>query len=286
VFLASVEDTENTILLDKKGNRITDKYILEPTIQNGLIKASKRKKADTLCYGFIDTKGNEIIPVKYENIVFQQSQNNLFFVSYQDKWGILDKKGELIMPYKYDHIENFQEGIAKVAYQDKWGLVNEKGTEIFACQYDYIDYKGNKIAKVAYRGKWGLVNEKGKMIMPYKYDDILHFNHGLAFAFNAEKEPPAVDGHYTYRTNYTPQGVFIDKKGKEYIPDYAYSGVYCVKGRWGYLVAHKPSIQYDYAFALKNGMGKVVLKNKVYYIRTATGEYVDEKTGKQQRQEY
>jgi hypothetical protein len=73
-------------------------------------------------FGCIDTKGNEVIPIKYDDI--GSWGNNLIPVNlgarevdYQrkgGKWGYCDHKGTLSIPLQFAQARTFSEGIAAV----------------------------------------------------------------------------------------------------------------------------------------------------------------------------
>lgn len=77
------------------------------------------------------------------------------------KWGFIDTTGNVVVPLKYNEVTNFDGGIAKVRVGTKWGLVDNKGTVLikptFDAIYEFIDGK----AKVLLEGEEYWMNKQG-----------------------------------------------------------------------------------------------------------------------------
>ncbi len=71
--------------------------------------------------GFINKDGVEIIPcgLKYDRI--ESFVDGLARVDKDMKYGFIDTRGREVIPLEYDYAENFSEGLAKVVRNDKWG---------------------------------------------------------------------------------------------------------------------------------------------------------------------
>ena len=76
--------------------------------------------------GYIDTDGNEICPIKYdETDIFSEG---LASVRIDDKWGFINAEGEEVIPLMYDEvIRLFHKGIAIVRLGEKKLAINELG---------------------------------------------------------------------------------------------------------------------------------------------------------------
>jgi hypothetical protein len=79
-----------------------------------------------LQFGFINEKGEEIVPVKYLN-VWDFCNGFAKVESFKCKMGIINENGEEIVPTKYDNVENFHDGYAKIEHGGEIFYVNEKG---------------------------------------------------------------------------------------------------------------------------------------------------------------
>lgn len=77
------------------------------------------------------------------------------------KWGFIDTTGNVVVPLKYNEVTNFDGGIAKVRVGTKWGLVDNKGTVLikptFDAIFEFIDGK----AKVLIEGEEFYTNKQG-----------------------------------------------------------------------------------------------------------------------------
>ena len=71
-------------------------------------------------FGFIDKKGNEVIPIKYDGV--EDFFEDLAVVKLNDKWGCINKENEVIIPFKYNDISNFKNGLAAAIIHGKNGL--------------------------------------------------------------------------------------------------------------------------------------------------------------------
>ena len=52
------------------------------------------------------------------------------------KWGFINQKGEQIIPFLYDDASYFTEGLALVKKGDKYGYINDKNETVLPFIYD------------------------------------------------------------------------------------------------------------------------------------------------------
>ncbi|MGQ0827405.1 MAG: WG repeat-containing protein [Bacteroidota bacterium] len=80
------------------------------------------------------------------------------------KWGYIDTTGSVIIPLKYNEVENFKNGLARVRLGQKWGLFDNTGKELrkptFTFIGDFIDGK----AKVLLEGEEYFINKEGMRV--------------------------------------------------------------------------------------------------------------------------
>lgn len=62
----------------------------------------------------------------------------LFRVSQNDKYGFIDKKGNEVIPCEYDEVDYFHDGLAYVAKGNKWGYIDKSGREVTPFIYDEV----------------------------------------------------------------------------------------------------------------------------------------------------
>lgn len=203
--------------------------------KNGLAKIELAGK-----YGFINTKGEEITPCKYDlNSIFpfEFEENGFALVKLNGKYGFINEKGEEVVPCKYDFITKFyNNGLAQVKLNGKCGLINEKGKEVIPCKYDDIGgFYESDLSRVELAGKYGFINEKGKEVIPCKYEDTDFFSNGFAvvglngkYGFINEKGEEVIPCKYDYIKGFYESDLskveiagkygFINTKGEEVIP--------------------------------------------------------------------
>ena len=78
-----------------------------------------------------------MIPCKYD-YAYSFSEG-LAGVEINGKWGFIDKRGNEVIPCKYDYSNNgyfFSEGLAGVKLNEKCGFIDKKGKEVVPCKYD------------------------------------------------------------------------------------------------------------------------------------------------------
>ena len=142
-----------------------------------LAKVSKNNRL-----GFINKKGEVVIPFDFENVkVFS---NGLAAVMMLGKHGFIDTSGNLLIPFLYEDAGYFGNGLAPVKKNGKFGFINRKGTLTIPCKYDDAKSFYNGMAAVRLdtlsgahvaQEKWGFIDITGKLIIPYKYAVVGNF---------------------------------------------------------------------------------------------------------------
>ena len=132
--------------------------------------------------GMIDTKGNIIVEANKYHL--GNSQEHLVRCTNDDGFvGFLDSKGQEVIPCQYERGSSFYHGIAIIKdSHDKWGAIDLNGKVVIPFEHDWlVDYntdrykdlfssKGDVIFKK--NGKFGILNTVGNVIIPFKYDEI------------------------------------------------------------------------------------------------------------------
>jgi len=107
-------------------------------------------------------KNKKTISSAYE---YQGSFNNgLAKVRKDHKWGFVDTTGNLVVPMKYNEVENFSDGLARVRSGQKWGLVDVTGREVIKPTFEWIYDFENGIAKVKLNGEEYYMNRNGQRV--------------------------------------------------------------------------------------------------------------------------
>ena len=156
-------------------------------------------------YGYINTAGEIIVPMIYENACF--FHNNFSWVEKNSKWMLIDRFGkEITLSRKYKNFGWMSDGRCPVSTKiltgwrepivngeeyvaGLWGFIDESGNEIIKPQYLYAANFENGLAVVCKRGwkkgkgkfwhigeLWGVIDINGKEVIPCQHDEIDVFN--------------------------------------------------------------------------------------------------------------
>ena len=157
-------------LLDNKGKFLTE-FIYNNISRNsdeGLFYATKNGK-----HGYIDIRGNEIIPFIYE--CCNAFSEGLTAVKLDEKWGMVDFLNNTVIPFDYDDITICYNNIIAAQKDGKWGLINKQNEILVDFQFDLID---NWASKKSYtypamlNNKYGLIDRQGNILEEFIYDYI------------------------------------------------------------------------------------------------------------------
>lgn len=205
-------------------------------------------------YGYINGKGNEVIPVQYEFHDISDSSEGyeeLTIRNFSDglvavakftiddelgipipKWGFMDKKGNIIIPFQYANVGDFSEGICAV---DEGAYIDKEGNLIFKKDNSLTNDFHNGLALIKNWEDYSyiFVDKKGNDVIDCSfYSRVEDFHDGLAYVEKSDDE-----GNITYKG-------FIDTKGKEVINCSEYENVnsfndglasVCKNEKWGFI---------------------------------------------------
>ena len=167
-------------------------------------------------WGCINVRGEEIIPVKYEKIDVNQSENPRILAKLDGKWGFVNENGKEITAFEYDDIKEFRSSRARVKKDGKYGFIDTKGDTViplsyddcesrFTWVYDSEDNKREMPIWVKCGERYGFIDIDGKEIIEPKYEQALPFDF-------------ISDGMILAATVVNGAAGFIDETGKSVIP--------------------------------------------------------------------
>ena len=109
------------------------------------------------------------------------SQNYLFQVSIDDKYGYIDITGKIVIDPQFEEGGEFSEGLSDVLIEDNFGYIDTTGKLVIAPQfYQAGSFDGN-LATVSFDGeKKGYIDKTGRLIIIPQFDDVRTFSEGLA----------------------------------------------------------------------------------------------------------
>ncbi len=131
-------------------------------------------------FGLINSDGEIIIPIEYEQVLYQPEEENGIIYS-GGKYGMFNSHGQIVLEPIYDQISIY--GNRAVVYQrkppdynflfTKKGLSDEEGNFILDILYDYIVYSPTENLGIAYKdGKSGIFDEQGNFTFGLMYEDL------------------------------------------------------------------------------------------------------------------
>jgi len=137
--------------------------------------------------GYIDTKGNEVIPPKYNSISYE---HGYFYVQSKGGNGLYDGNGKIIILPKYIAIDFIGNGLFKVEDKNSnVGLFNDKGKILAPCKFNGISGSLSKKGYILisdlpkkYCGGFNkLYDTKKKKIIPLFLDKDITGIHGFKY---------------------------------------------------------------------------------------------------------
>lgn len=128
-------------------------------------------------WGFVNTKGAEVIKPQFQDAKSFSAELKLAPVKKNGKWGYINTLGQVKIAYTYEEVGGFSNGLACVKMNGKWGYINSLGKEIVPCKYENnysMQKKGYAI--VSQNGKFGVLSITGKILFNCQFDKSFSFN--------------------------------------------------------------------------------------------------------------
>ena len=123
-------------------------------------------------------------------------KNNVFIVTKDNLKGSYDSKGKELIPIKYNEIEEFdayRHHFWKVYLNGRQGLYTTEGKQVLPTEYEKIssidrglDQSPNLIVKE--KGKYGMFNAEGERLIKSEYDDVKFANAHYYFQKGEKKD--------------------------------------------------------------------------------------------------
>lgn len=227
IYRKFVDDKERFGIADANGNALTPaKYgWIDRQFSEGLIAAHipELKTVDNSNlgswavktgyywwnnYGYLDTRGKEVIPFKYESA--EAFNAGVAKVRLSNKWGLINTQGRELTPFKYDDIKEGHTDADRLVRvyeiyangKKQYGLLSTAGKELTAGVYDKINPFYDGVATMNRNGMLGVLGIDGKEIVPARYSntDEFKFVNGMCLV------------------SWNNKFGYIDKTGKEVIP--------------------------------------------------------------------
>jgi hypothetical protein len=254
----------DTSWVDMEGNKVD-------------FKPKKELTEEELWENALPIKSFKQTEIKVGGVAFDnvgELNNGLRKVSQNDKWGFVNSSGEIIVPLKYDGIEDFDaDGLAEACidcdyfiasdeygfmkeswFGGKWGLVNRQGVEILPLEYGKIEKSKNGDTPIFKNKYWGIFNSsEKKLILPVEYSWIDEVVEGIG-ALGVQKDSLWA----IYTNDYKPISSFeyqhLDFVDGKYIRAKK-------NDKWGFITdSNQIIIPFEYESALFSSQGLFPLK--------------------------
>lgn len=134
-------------------------------------------REDTLKRGYIDVKGNKVIPTNYDFV--GTIHDGMVHIIEGDEHGYADIKGKLAVPLIYDDGRDFSDGLTAVKMK-KWGYIDKNGRQISEFIYDELGSFQNGMGAVKKDGKWGYVDKQGRQVIEPVFKETQPFKNNVA----------------------------------------------------------------------------------------------------------
>lgn len=142
-------------------------------------------------YGFIDTSGKEVIPLKYDEV--RNFSDGVAVVRQGNNWSIIDTTGKKLVSLgsKYSYVSGFSDGLACVRKGNapvwRYGFIDKTGKEVIPVQYETGSEFHEGLAAIMVDGKYGYIDKNGTVVVPFQYDIACDFCEGIARIINGGK---------------------------------------------------------------------------------------------------
>lgn len=149
-------------------------------LQEGIARV---KKGDL--YGFVDVSGKTICKPKYRDaLVF--SDGLAAVLADNLRWGFIDTKGEMVIPARFGFVSDFKNGVARIQSKGYWGAIDKSGKTIIPLKWSGIgtfiktEKDNEELAPVSSGGLWGYINKDGEIVIKPQFLNATNFYKGLA----------------------------------------------------------------------------------------------------------
>lgn len=264
--LQSLFQSNDEVKITKAFSDSIRKYELLGDFHEGLAAAVRKVNGEPLV-GYINTKGEEVIPCKFKYYI-EEGADDIYYsfgdfheglakvIDFEEesglysseiverkgclsiRYGFINTKGELVIPYTDDEANDFSEGFSATNSKKGFGYIDKKGnlsincSELCGDDYPWLNSFSEGLALISYGGKKSFINNKGEVVLDCsEYDKVEHFSEGLSYVIGDYKG-------------------FIDKSGKKIIDCSQYNG------------------EYDFVNSFSEGLAAVYKDGKVGFINT------------------
>ncbi|MDF2789940.1 MAG: repeat-containing protein [Neobacillus sp.] len=174
---ATAIDDKGFKVLDESGKEITSKaYSFIGDYKEGRAVAANTNENGEYLYGYLNKRGNEVIPLSYENA--SDFQDGKALVKMKDgNYALINLNGKVLYSYSYPFVDDYGEGMLafRKSNDGKWGYMDESGKVLIEPQFmgtqPFVEEKA--IVNVE-NNHYGLIDRQGKYIIKPQYSSLIN----------------------------------------------------------------------------------------------------------------
>lgn len=141
-------------------------------------------------YGIINSKGEELVPLKYDYIGHSIAENRIVVKNNKGKYGFLDTSNLTeVIPLQYDYATGFANGYSAVMINKTVGFINKDGKIVIPCVYEpdgpmvlegapfsvgCYEFSRSGVTFVKKNGLYGLIDKNGKELSSFAYKRVYY----------------------------------------------------------------------------------------------------------------
>ncbi|MFT5916241.1 MAG: hypothetical protein ACI81T_002745, partial [Bacteroidia bacterium] len=288
-------DTTEVFLIDDATAKVLFRKVAKDLVLTDFEQSDlARISIDTLWDGLVSKSGElktEIGGQKITNI--GNFVEGLASLQIGSRFGFIDTKGEVVIPLEYDIVSEFKDSYAVGRKNGKFGVMDKTGKAVVAFEQDGIAHPSNGVVRIKQgrgrTGKWGLFDLNGKQILPYEYEIIGEFKNGKA-TIRKDRKFGLID---TKGTILIPATIAVDwmdsfrngvaQMGRELMIEniagmakrrYKYIGYVDLKGEFIVEPKYSYVIHFDSVFKAGSGLAQIVKDDFVGFLNSKGEEVV------------
>jgi len=128
--------------------------------------------------GLIDTSGNVILPVEFEDA--GAFENGILWAVQDGQYAIFDNSGEQITPHEFDHMSYAGEDLIIAQRDGRFGHIDRDANLITPFDFEMVGPFSDERAIVIVDGFAGYVDLQGELVIPVQFAGAENFSEGRA----------------------------------------------------------------------------------------------------------
>ncbi|WHY01649.1 WG repeat-containing protein [Neobacillus sp. DY30] len=188
---ATAIDDKGFKVLDESGKEITSKaYSFIGDYKEGRAVVASTNENGEYLYGYLNKRGNEVIPLSFESASDFQDGKALVKMK-EGSYALIDLTGKVLSSYSHPFVDDYGEGLLAFRKNNhgKWGYMDETGKVLIEPQFTgtqpFVEEKA--IVEVEHN-HYGLIDRQGKFIIKPNYNRLLNLEENR-YALGKAQDP-------------------------------------------------------------------------------------------------